>query len=263
MTRFAFLLVLSLLLALSGCARTIQSAFDSAGHQIGTAIGSSIGNAVTRNYTSKMKSWYAVYLIEMGFHASGSYVIPANEKPYAEGDYTRWKVVQESGPDDSWMERLYLGKDDDGHDWWQVRFYDGASMDTVIVQGLYSEDNELVRLRTQFPKDARPTEVSVDGRQMQRPESLSEQAMALADRGQRVEEVAAGSFLIREFVHEGDNQDEQTWWLSNEVPGEIVRYAYSGPPKSQPRGSRDIDASNYVLELQRYGGGERSALGSW
>jgi hypothetical protein len=123
---------LALVFTVAGCSAAIDSAMRTAGQGIGNAVGERVGEAAGAAIASQLPSvWtpaltqlYMNYLFTMAFQ-SGSYTFSGTD--YEVGEWTRWRMVDsesEGAPDE--LERAFLHRQDDGKEWWRVKYVSAA-----------------------------------------------------------------------------------------------------------------------------------------
>lgn len=276
LTRFA---IAAVVLSSVSCGKAIQSAIDSAargtGAGIGNAVGSRIGNAAGAAVGSRMPAvWtpdftqvYMSYLWAVAFGA-GSYNVEPKE--YAAGEFTRWKMVNTSDDgSEAWMERAFLKKEADGKEWWRVKYVvntkDGATTksDTINVEALFAADgSQLLRMRSKMPGDKEPKEMPVTENTYgyTKPISLTAESVQGATVGTESVSVPAGSFSARHVRYGGMGGGTLDWWLSNNVPGGLVKYSVTGAADQESSGP---NKNQYVVELASFGKNAKSELGSF
>lgn len=252
----------------AGCSTLVNSALDSAarstgntiGDRIGKSIGNQVGNAVATRFTPAMTNFYTSYLFGLAF-SSGGYIV--GQTDYQPGQYTRWNLP--SDDEKSWLERAYLKSTDDGNQWWRVKFYDAENKETAILEGLFDAgQSKLLRLRAKFPDDKEPQELPVqDNAYYVPPAALTAESIEGATVGQETITVPAGTFNTRHVKYGSANSVTWEWWLSDEVPGGMVRYLLSSPEESGSESSddTDVDSDNWELVLLEHGEGAVSELG--
>ncbi len=243
-----------------GVDRAVDSAFEAAGARVGEAV----GEAIVREYTPRFTRWYTNYLMEMAFYAGG-YSVEGVARDYSPGEYTQWLVAGEGDEEINRMRRAYLGDDEEGNQWWQIVFEDASSEDTMILEALFTPDrDQLLRLRTKFPNEDEPTERPVEDQQYRSPSHLTVESIEGAT--ETIEEVTvpAGSFEARRVAYGSGHEGRRIWWMSDEVPGGIVRFGTEHPRAEDdaPDDAEEIPVEGYFSELEEYGSNARSRLGT-
>lgn len=243
------------------CSTTIHSAAGAAGATVGEAA----GEAMVGEYSPRFRSWYVRYLTSLAFYSGGYSLAPATRN-YRPGEYTRFAVRTTEGEQMAEITRAYLFEDDEGNQGWKVRFVDREAGDTTIVELLFSPERErLLRMRARFPDEETGQELPVEeGQYYRTPNRLTEESVEGATIGTETIQVPAGSFETR-HVQYGlpGTRGSQDWWIVDDVPGGIVRYAHRvrGESESEPEGAKGLDSDDYVLELTDSGKGAKSELG--
>ncbi|MEX1056139.1 MAG: hypothetical protein WED11_00295 [Natronospirillum sp.] len=257
--------LLCLSVSLAGCAsldpmNAINSATSSAGAATGRVIGEAIGGAVVRRYSPQFTQFYTGHLMQMAFNSQG-YSLTSATSAYEPGDYTEWAVISGDDVPENHMRRALLQRTDNGQEWWQVVYEDNASDDVIIMEALFSENQEqMLRLRTQFPNDDSPQEVPVDEQNYQAPRVLTAESIAGATEGQETIQVPAGTFDATR-VRFGTGGTQEIWWLSDRVRGGVVQHRVSSAYEDAPDDAESMPTDAYTLQLQSYGDGATSRLG--
>ena len=183
---------------------------------------------------------------------------------YTEGDWTRWRFIEDGKDTGSWLERAFLKRTENGEEWWRVEMYDSGSEDTVVIEALLdSERSRVLRMRGKFP-DREASEMAVEeGTVLATPVELTEESLegATVETGQVT--VPAGSFTAR-HVRYGDLASGGTveWWLVDNVPGGFVKYGTTSPRSTEDE-IEGLDSSNFSLEMIAKGTGARTKLSSY
>ena len=256
-------------IVLAGCANTLhiletpdrllghamRSAADSAGARVGEAV----GDAVVRRYTPQFTRWYTEHLIDLAFHMGGFSVENATVG-YRPGEYTQWLVQDDSGDETNRMRRALLAVNADGNEWWQIVYEDTASEDRIILEALFTQDRDsILRLRTQFPNEDSPSERPVADYRYSAPRHLAIESIEGATEAVERITVPAGTFQTRRVAYGNETQGRIVWWLSDDVPGGIARYAtiYQAADEKE---RDDALLETGTVELEAYGGDARTLL---
>ena len=230
--------------SLSGCFAVesavesgVNSAASAAGEEVGRSIGQQLAPAVnlpaygTGAWNQFMVS-QAQVLFGRAFAAGGMWPAQAS---YAPGEWVRYRstVSGESEAALDTLERAYLKETEDGRQWWRVRGLRGGQ--AWIYEALVDpERGEVVRLRAKDP-EGNVGEVPVtENTVYQSPQRLTKESIEGATVGTENIETAAGTFSTRHVEYQGGaGGGTITWYLSNEVPGDVVKYQVG----SQQQGS--------------------------
>lgn len=254
-------------LGVAGCSSmdpvgALRSASNEAGAAAGRVVGDALGQAIVRRYSPSFGQWYTGYLTQMAFNAQG-YSVESATRGYQAGEYTEWAVQSddEDVPTNQ-MRRALLRIEDNGNEWWQVVYDDNASDDTIIMEALFTANREqMLRMRALFPDDDSPREIPVEDQNYQAPVTLTQESIEGATEGTEQIRVPAGSFQATRVRFGGSGVD-QIWWLSDEVPGGVVRHAVATSDGSDtPDQAEKMPTEDYVMELQNYGKDAKSRLG--
>ena len=267
--------VASVALGTVGCGKAIQGAIDAAargtgagiGNAVGNRMGAAVGSRMPAMWTPDLTQMYASYMFAIAFGA-GSYNVEPKE--YAPGEYTKWKIAdQENDGSDAWLERAYLTKTADGKEWWRIKYIvnskEGNAMksDTINFEGLFAADgSSMLRLRAKMPneKDAKEMPVTENSYGYTKPTNLTAESMQGATVGTETVSVPSGSFSAKHVRYGGMGGGTLDWWLSNNVPGGLVKYSVTAPSDSQSAGP---NKNAYVVELAGFGKNAKSELGSF
>lgn len=272
MSRTSRALVLISFLAAAACGSTLDSALDaagrSAGEGIGNAVGAKVGEAAGAALAARMPAmWtpdltgiYLNYLFTTAFH-SGSYTF--EEADYEEGEWTRWRMVgtaDDGQPAE--MERALLHRQDDGREWWRVKYVSETEegRDSITVEALLDrETGEFVRMRGKMPGEAEAKELPVEEGTYGyvQPRRLTEESMEGALVGTESVRVPAGAYTARHVRYGGMDSGTYEWWLNDDVPGGMVKYSRS----YEERDAEGPDPYNWTVELLDTGSGATSQLG--
>jgi len=259
-------IVLAVLLgmfAVPACSSVIDSALSAAGRTVGEAAGRAVGQHIVRTYTPRFANVYASYMFTYAFTPGGYQV---ETVPYQEGEWTRWRFIEDGEETGSWIERAFLKRTENGQEWWRVEMYDAESDDTIIIEALFdAERSEVLRMRGQFP-DQEPSEMAVEeGTTVVYAEGiqLTEESLEGATVSTGRVTVGAGTFTAR-HVRYGDMTGGGTaeWWLVEDVPGGMVKYATSAA-RSTGEDVEGLDASTFILELIAEGDNATTKLDSY
>lgn len=260
-------LVAAAALGLSGCAALLGGILDGAENAAGQQIGQSLvagyapapqarpGPAVQGGgfgmYQPQLAYVYTQMLFQMAFAAGGYDLGEASFKP---GEYVVWSFKGGGEPAGS-LERAYLGDDAKGNRWWRVKMIPSeAGQEPTTLEGLFSRDmTRLLRLRGKFPGDKTGNELPVDDQSYYvAPRHLSAESVQAATKGIENVTVPAGTFSARHVVY-GSPEGTVDWWLSDKVPGGLVRET-SGGRTDDERGG---------LELVKFGRDAKTELASF
>lgn len=206
----------------------VNSAASAAGEEVGESIGQQLAPTAqlpthgTGAWNQFMVS-QAQVLFGRAFAAGGMW--PA-EASYAPGEWVKYQTTV-SGDSEAaldTLERAYLKETSDGNQWWRVRgFQEG---DSWVYEALVDPtQEEVVRLRAKDP-EGNVGEVPVtENTVYQSPQRLTEESIEGATVGTEQVETAAGTFSTRHVEYQGGaGGGTITWYLSEEVPGHVVKY---------------------------------------
>ena len=204
----------------------LDSAADAAGEQVGKALGAEIVRAAdlpppgSARYNQVMVQ-QAQIMFSYAFSAGGSW--PA-EAAYEPGEWASYQIRTAEGETAlDTLERAFLTTTDDGAEWWRVRGVQDGERWTYEAL-LDPEQEEVLRMRARDP-DGEVGEVPVTEQTVYRPpQRLTEESVEGATTGTEPVDTPAGSFTARRVEYSGAAGGTVTWFLSDEVPGHVVRY---------------------------------------
>ncbi|GEM_PF-1185338 len=244
-----FLAAAILVLAVSACTTFEQSVRSTINEAVGSAIEQELGSRLA-GYTDVMM-WQLAYT--QAFYMGGYGFAPDD---FEEGQGATWRIEAVDRDDVSSFtaERALLKRNDDGSSWWYLKF-DADEAPAVEYEVLLSADFVAREMYVQDPEtgEVRHHEFSFD-----------EEELAEADRGdesvedigyqtgyfyteawepyrQQTERITTGAgrfetdlllFTARDAQKYADEDQEEyanveyRWWVTREVPGELVRFEY-------------------------------------
>lgn len=236
---FALLAVALFATALAGCSvaeeatrATVGSASEAAGEQVGQAIGQQVASSAnlpssgTAQWNQFMAS-QAQVLFNYAFAANGMWPAEASYEP---GEWVQYEMSAEGDGQAALqtLERAFLTTTEDGDEWWRVKAQQEG--DTWVYEALIDKQKgEVVRLRSKDP-EGNVGEVPVTERTVyQEPQQLTEESVEGATVGEESVDTPAGTFTARKVQFQGGmGGGNTTWFLSEEVPGQVVRYRVQG-----------------------------------
>ncbi len=208
----------------------VDSAAEAAGTQVGKALGAEIVRAAdlpppgSARYNQVMVQ-QAQIMFAYAFSAGGSWPAEARYEP---GEWAHYQIQTAEGETAlDTLGRAFLTTTDDGNEWWRVRGVQGE--EAWIYEALLDPDREeVVRMRARDP-EGEVGEVPVTEETVYRPpQRLTEESVEGATTGTEEVETPAGSLTARRVEYSGTpGANTVTWFLSDEVPGHVVRYRAS------------------------------------
>jgi hypothetical protein len=265
------LLLLTFGIMLAGCTSVVNTAVDSTvnraaertgevvGERIGEAAGAMIVARFPDTWTNQWMNLYTGYLFNVAFHAGGYAV---TEDAYAAGEWTRWQMLENGEPTGAYIQRAFLARTEDGNEWWHVTYENADSEEAIVLEGLFSPDQEeLLRLRGQFPGEE-PKEMPVQEGTYgyAAPQTLTPESLEGATVGTEQVTVPAGTFDAR-HVQYGTPGATLEWWMDDDVPGDLVKYLRRADAQSTGDDSEASTPASWVVELADHGDGFESQLG--
>jgi len=268
-----FCISIALLILASGCAKFVESAIDraagTAGDKVGQRIGDTVGTAMAgyaeaslRGMSPALMQMYVSSIFSM-FYYNGGYHFDYHD--YDPGEWSKWKATgMDEGSD---FGKAFLRKEDDGKEWWQIvasGIRDGES-EEVTLEALFSAPDEagsrkLLRLRSLFPGDKEPAEVPVQENTAawyHDPVKITQESLEGATKGVETITTPAGTFTTQHIVYR-DVRGIAEWWLSDKVPGGIVKYMVTSSESSEGG-----EKEQYTAELVASGSDAKSRLQSF
>lgn len=228
-----FIVLGGLGITLQGCSTVgnavssgVSSASSAAGEVVGKAVGQQIASAAdlptagTGQWNQFMVS-QAQILFNYAFSAGGMW--PA-EATYEEGEWAKYRSGNEGEEGLNTLERAFLTTTDDGNEWWRVRAVQNE--ETWVYEALVDpEQGEVVRLRSKDP-EGNVGEVPVTEKTVYNPpQRLTEESVEGATTGTEEVDTPAGTFTARRVEFTGGmGGGDVTWFLSDSVPGHVVKY---------------------------------------
>ena len=279
-----YLLAIVLLVAsISGCGLLlggraggsfIGSAMDKAanvaGEKVGQRVGETVGTSMAgyadaslRGLSPALMQLYVSSVFNSFFYAGGYSFDYSNV--YQPGEWTKWKAT---GMDEgNQFQKAFLKKEDDGREWWQIVTLSvrDEKPEEVVLEALFSAPDEaglrkILRLRSLFPGDKEPAEVPVQENSAawyREPMKITKESLEAATKGTESITTPAGTFSAQHVVYR-DVYGVGDWWLSDKVPGGLVKYEVT---HSQTQG--EAQPEKYTVELIEYGKDAKSRLGSF
>jgi hypothetical protein len=257
----------------SGCGMFIESALDkaasTAGEKVGQRVGDTVGTAMAgyaeaslRGLSPALTQMY-VSSIFSAFFYHGGYHLGYHE--YEPGEWSRWEATGMDEGDR--FQKAFLKREDDGREWWQISASSVREGETeeVILEALFSAPDEaglrkLLRLRSLFPGDEEPAEIPVQedtAAWYHDPIKLTQESLEAATKGTETVTTSAGAFTARHVVYR-DIRGTAEWWLSDKVPGGVVKYQVTAT-ENEEQGEKE----QYRAELIAFGSDAKSRLQSF
>lgn len=169
----------------------------------------------------------AQVLFGRAFSAGGVWPAQASYEP---GEWVKYQATA-SGENEAaldTLERAFLKETEDGNEWWRVR---GVQQEERWVYEALVDParEEVVRLRARDP-EGNVGEVPVtENTVYQSTQQLTEESVEGATVGTESIDTPAGIFSARHVEYQGGAGGTITWYLSEEVPGQVVEYQVGNP----------------------------------
>lgn len=257
-------------LALSSCA--------SVGGIVSGSIDAAASQSAERALEQRMSGWSDEMAFQMTYTRVfflGGY--GAGFDDFEEGQGATWRIVSTDEEEESSFigERALLRRNDDGTSWWYLRFrseegeqeeyeYEARLDEDYTALEIYLRDPETGEVRHRvFDVEEQPEDTATDEEEWEDPDYEEEEVVFEEDlddyRKERVTvTVGAGTYeadkLVRVYTDEetGDSA-EYRWWLTDEVPGDVVLYEWESLSESgQLRGELIEVRSGYTTKFGAY-----------
>ena len=170
-------------------------------------------------------------MFSYAFNAHGYWL---GDKTYRPGEWTKWQVTTRDDKERHEMEKAFLKREGDGKEWWRVAYVeksDGATFEAQFAAG----PAEMLRLRGRFSAGEPPTEFPVtSGRVYQKPKTVTGGNLKTAFVRKESVTVPAGTFTCSYYVFSPTPSEVSEWWISDRVPGGLVKYLFREGKGAQP-----------------------------
>ncbi len=226
-------ILMTFFVLLSSCYQVTDALIDGAISGAGRAVSERAANAVYKKLAPKEKlpapstmAWnqymvaQAQIIFSYTFAPGGLWV---SKNTFDPGEYTKFRMT-EDGENNIIIERAYLKKLENGNQWWRSAWEEGE--DKWIYEALISaDDGQLLRLRAR-DVDGNEGEIPVTDQTITiSPTTLSEESIEGATIDAETIESPAGTFQTDHVQYMAvDTDGAIDWWISDEVPGGVVKY---------------------------------------
>lgn len=234
------LAVMSLACGSSPVDTAMNRAMGKVGEKVGERVGEKVADKVV-GLTPDLIHTYTMAMFQVFFY-HGGYALDSGD--YKPGQYTKWKAVNVEQGDE--VERSLLKRYDDGKEWWRIESRgkdgDGKPMVLIMEALLGPEDKagsrQVRRMRAHFPNEPEPREVPITEEQAQRwtvrtTHRLTKESMQGMEVGTKSVTVPAGTFSTKHLKAKGNGDESTEWFLTDKVPGGIVKYQHTGANKER------------------------------
>ncbi len=224
------------MLFLVGCATVTNSIVSGAASGLGRAVSERAEQAVYKKLAPKDQlpaptapGWgnfmalQAQVIFAYTFSVGGLWV---SETTYQPGQWTKFEMTEPDDNTKSTVERAFLKRTDDGKEWWRVSLTEGE--DAWVYEALLSPDSsKMVRLRGKDP-NGNIGEIPLTSTTVySEPSEMSKESIEGATVGHESISTPAGTFNTAKVEYLSTTGDGKVdWWISNEVPGGVVKYQY-------------------------------------
>lgn len=176
------------------------------------------------------------------------------DKTYRPGEWTRWQVTARGEKEKHEMEKAFLKRESDGKEWWRVAYVekgDGTTFEAQFAAG----PAEMLRLRGRLSAGEPPTEFPVStGHVYQKPKVIAGEGLKSAFVRKESVTVPAGTFTCNYYVHSPTPTEVSEWWVSDQVPGGLVKYLFREGKGAPP---------SYEMALVKFGQNATTVLSSY
>ncbi len=229
------LAVILMMTGLKGCFSFDQAARSAVDQAIGAAVEREL-EAMLYGYTDLML--YQLAYTQM-FHIGG-YGLHHDEFEEGQGAVWRMVAIEDDERTTFTAERALLSREDDGSSWWFLKYTpeDAETIEYEILvdrdlnaREMYLKDPETDEIRHhRFTGDEQEEQERREGEESLEEAGYHTESFYPEDRDEyRVDRetvtIGAGSFETEVLYHEEDGF-EYTWWLSDTVPGQLVKYLF-------------------------------------
>lgn len=182
------------------------------------------------------------------------------EEPFQPGEFAVYEVSQTGDDQKLIFERAFLGKTQDGGEWWRMKYVisqPGEKPDTVNLEALFKPQadviKQVVRMKGKLPGSKEAQELMVPQHLTLLtslfPMKPTQESIAGATIG--TEQVAGTSAKHVKFG--APNGGALEWWMTPNVPGGVARFRISN--------TEDNKTEIWTMEVKQHGKGAKSELG--
>lgn len=221
---------------LVGCATVTDSVISGAASGLGRAVSERAEQAVYKRLAPKDKlpapnapGWgnfmalQAQVIFSYAFSVGGLWI---SENDYQPGQWTKFEMTEPDDNTTSVIERAFLKRTDDGKEWWRISLTEEG--DSWVYEGLLSPDSStMVRLRGKDPNGNEGEIPLSENSVYSEPSKMSQESIDGATVGQQTISTPAGTYQTDHVVFVATTGEGKVdWWITNEVPGGVVKYQY-------------------------------------
>ncbi len=195
-----------------------------------------------------LAQFYSIYWYS--FYAGGFYFDDSN---YKEGQGTSWKLSSGNGKDELVVKKALLKLNSDGSRWWQVKYSSGS--DELVYEFLIDNEYKLLKIRFLDEDSGKVREYITTEDDFRAYNSTDMREITKSDykewdKGTIEIKTEAGKFTADHLKYEEDKVSYE-WWISEEVPGEMIKYEWKDSEETM------------TGELINITSGNKSELGSF
>lgn len=154
------------------------------------------------------------------------------QREFEPGQWTKWEFCDASEIPDLETELAFLKEAEEEISWWRLSL-DPPDDDAIIYEALIAEpDFSVRRLRAKMgPEEPFEVPVTEGTYGYAAPLRITPESLEAASVGEVDINVPAGSFTARHIRYGIPERGEIELWLSETVPGGVIRYRYTSPEK--------------------------------
>ncbi len=227
------------------CTATVLSSCWTFDHAARTAIDQAIGTAVEREMQAMIAGYTDVMLYQLAytqmFHIGG-FGFYHDDFEVGQGAVWRVEAIEDDERTSFTAERALLSREDDGSSWWYLK-YTPEDEESIEYEILVDRDLQAREMYVRDP-ETRDVRHHVFAHDPEERREMEEGEESLDEAGYPTEAyypedyedyhvervnvtIGAGSFdadLLR-YIEE-DEGFEYSWWVTDTVPGQIIKYEY-------------------------------------
>jgi hypothetical protein len=216
--------------SIDGMDRALDSASGAAVEGlVGPTTGSQSGGGSAGPSAPMAGHGYTMALFQALFYQGGYNI---TQRPFRPGEYVQWRSKGMSQGES--FEKALLRRRDDGAEWWRVASHSkegSLTIEALVAPPLENGSRRILRLRMKNPgSQAREVPVSEQSSEkwvLHGGRTLTEESYKGLKVGTAEVGVPAGTFTADHLrtSHPG-RQGTVHWWISDRVPGGIVKYQW-------------------------------------
>ena len=176
-----------------------------------------------------LSQFYSIYWYS--FYAGGFYFDDSN---YKEGQGTEWRLTASEDNDDFIISKALLKVNKDESRWWQVKYNEGE--DGFIYEFLLDKNYNLLRLKFIDEETGEVREYIASKEDLETYRTADMRGITDSDYKDWSEgtvdiKTKAGKFTAEHLLYTENNFNFE-WWISDEVPGTVIKYMWKDADES-------------------------------